>query len=85
MVMYIAPIYLYPVLAVFLPVALYFVKRKYIWLSLILAAVVEVIVYWSDFSYYEARPLMIIFTLVQLAVMAIIILILKNAVPKMKK
>lgn len=83
--MYIAPIYLYPVLAVLLPAAFYFIKREYIWLSLILTVLIDLLVYWDDFSYYEARPLMIIFTLAQIAVMAIIILILKTAVSKMKK
>ena len=80
-----APIILYPVLAVLLPVILYFIKRKFIWLSLILAVIIDLIVYWDDFSYYEARPIMIIFTLAQIAVMAIIILILKIVIPKMKK
>lgn len=83
--MYIAPILLYPVLAVLLPVAFYFIKRKYIWFSLILAVIVDVIVYWNDFSYYEARPIMIFFTFVQIAVMAIIILILKTVAAKREK
>ena len=83
--MYIAPIYLYPVLAVLLPIAFYFIKCKFIWLSLILAVIIDLIVYWDDFSYYEARPIMIIFTLAQIAVMEIIILILKIVIPKMKK
>ena len=80
-----APIILYPVLAVLLPVILYFIKRKFIWLSLILTVIIDGIVYWDEFSYYEARPLMIIFTLAQLVVMVIVILVLKTVVPKTKK
>ena len=76
--MYLAPIYVYPVLAILFPVVLYFVKRKYIWLSLILVVAVELIMYWDNFSYYEARPLMIALTLAQLVVMAILILMLKK-------
>lgn len=80
--MYIAPIYLYCFLTVILPVALYFIKYKYIWLSLALAVIVDTSVYWREFGYYEARPLMIILTVVQLLVIAIIIYILKLVFPK---
>lgn len=80
-----APIILYPVLAVLLPVAFYFIKRKYIWFSLILAVIVDVIMYWDEFSYYEGRPFVIFFTFVQIAVMAIIILILKTVAAKKEK
>lgn len=80
-----APIILYPVLAVLLPIAFYYIKRKYIWLSLILAVIVDVILYWDEFSYYEGRPFIIFFTFVQIAVMAIIILILKMAAAKKEK
>lgn len=78
-------IILYPVLAVLLPIAFYFIKRKYIWLSLILAVIVDVILYWDEFSYYEGRPFIIFFTFVQIAVMAIIILILKTVAAKKEK
>ena len=80
-----APIILYPVSALLLPIAFYFIKRKYIWLSLILAVAVDVILYWDEFSYYEGRPFIIFFTFVQIAVMAIIILILKIAAAKKEK
>lgn len=83
--MYIAPTILYPVLAVLLPIAFYFIKRKYIWLSLILAVIVDVILYWDEFSYYEGRPFIIFFTFVQIAVMAIVILILKMIAAKTEK
>lgn len=78
-------IILYPVLAVLLPIAFYFIKRKYIWLSLILAVIVDVIMYWDEFSYYEGRSFVIFFTFVQIAVMAIIILILKTVAAKKEK
>lgn len=80
-----APIILYPVLAFLLPVVFYFRKRKYIWLSPILAVIIDVILYWDEFSYYEGRPFIIFFTFVQIAVMAIIILILKMAAAKKEK
>ena len=43
----------------------------------LLAVTVEVIINWVNFCYYESRGLMILFTFVQIAVMAILILILK--------
>ena len=46
-------------------------------LPVVLAVTVEVIINWVNFCYYESRGLMILFTFVQIAVMAILILILK--------
>ena len=60
-----------------LPVVFYFINRRYVWFSILLAVTVEVIINWVNFCYYESRGLMILFTFVQIAVMAILILILK--------
>ena len=60
-----------------LPVVFYFFGRRYVWFSILLAVTVEVIINWVNFCYYESRGLMILFTFVQIAVMAILILILK--------
>ena len=60
-----------------LPVVFYFICRRYVWFSILLAVTVEVIINWVNFCYYESRGLMILFTFVQIAVMAILILILK--------
>ena len=60
-----------------LPVVFYFIGSRYVWFSILLAVTVEVIINWVNFCYYESRGLMILFTFVQIAVMAILILILK--------
>ena len=60
-----------------LPVVVHFIARRYIWFSLLLTAIIEVIVNWGDFTYYESRGLMIYFTAAQLVVMAAVILVLK--------
>lgn len=83
--MYIPPVCLFPLLAVLLPAAFYVMKPARIWYSLALAVLVDCVVYWDDFTYYEARPLMLLCTLAQLALMAAIILLLKIAAPGRKK
>ncbi|MDY3928389.1 MAG: hypothetical protein SOZ34_03395 [Clostridia bacterium] len=83
--MYLAPIVTYPVLAILLPVIFFIFIRKYMWLSILLAVIIEVIVYWIDFCYYEARGLMICITIAQVIVMTIIIFILKVMDRKLKK
>ena len=60
-----------------LPLVFYFIGRRNVWFSILLAVTVEVIINWVNFCYYESRGLMILFTFVQIAVMAILILILK--------
>ena len=74
---YIPMIIVYPILALALPVAFYAVKRKFIWWSIAVAVVLDLICYLPEFLYYESRGLFIVFTLMQLAVMAVIILVLK--------
>ncbi len=66
------------------PIVFFLINRKYVWFSLLLTATAEVIINWNAFCYYESRGLAIIFTSVQIAVMAIIILIL-GLVPNKKK
>lgn len=68
-----------------LPVVFYFVNRRYVWCSILLAVLVGLIINWGNFNYYESRGLMILVTLVQVAVMAIIILILRAVTPKRQK
>ena len=68
-----------------LPVVFYFVNRRYVWCSILLAVLVELIINWGNFNYYESRGLMILVTLVQVSVMAIIILILRAVTPKRQK
>ena len=60
-----------------LPVVIFFVSRKYAWFSILLTVLVEIIINWGNFCYYESRGLMIFVTLIQVAVMVIIILILR--------
>jgi len=80
-----AAIIVYPILALVLPVVFYAVKRRFIWLSIVLAVILDLMMYWQDYSYYEARGLFIYLTLAQIAVMAMIILILKLVDAKTKK
>ena len=68
-----------------LPVVFYFIGRRYVWFSILLTVIVEVIINWGNFCYYESRGLMILVTFVQIAVMAILILILKAVGPKIKR
>lgn len=68
-----------------LPVVSYFINRRYVWFSILLTVIVEVIINWGNFCYYESRGLMILVTFVQIAVMAILILILKAVGPKFKR
>ena len=68
-----------------LPVVFYFVRRRYVWWSIPLAILAELILNWDNFLYYESRGLMIVFTFVQIAVMAIVILLLKAAALKTEK
>ena len=59
------------------PVVFFFVNRKYVWYSILLTVLVEIIINWGNFAYYESRGLMIFVTLIQVIVMAMIILILR--------
>lgn len=67
-----------------LPVVFFFVSSKYAWFSILLTVLVEIIINWGNFCYYESRGLMIFVTLIQVVVMAIIILTLKTADLKRK-
>ena len=58
-------------------------SRQYVWLSIPLTVLVELLVNWRTFTYYESRGLMILVTLFQLAIMAVIIL-LRSAFTKKK-
>ena len=68
-----------------LPVAVYVINRRYLWFSIPLTVIMELIINWGNFMYYESRGLMILFTLAQVAVMAVFILVLKYISVKTKK
>ena len=70
------PIYLYPILAFFMPVVLRLINRRLTWISIPITVIIELIIYMDEFGYYESRPLMIILTLIQIILMAILIIIL---------
>lgn len=68
--------------AIVLPTVIFFVKRRFSWLSMALAVVIDLAIYWPEFSYYESRGIFICATFVQLVIMAIIILALNLVVAK---
>ena len=68
-----------------LPVAVYVINRRYIWFSIPLTVIMELIINWDNFMYYESRGIVILFTLAQVAVMAVFILVLKYIGTKTKK
>ena len=72
-------------LTVIVPVVFFFVDRRCVWFSILLTVLVEIMINWGNFRYYESRSLMIFVTLIQVAVMAIIILILKAVDLKRKR
>lgn len=49
----------------------YYWKPNFIFLSLLIALGIDIFVFWSAFSYYEGRLLMILATIVQLSLQAI--------------
>lgn len=65
------------------PILFFLISRKYVWLSIPLTVLVELLVNWGNFTYYESRGLMILVTLFQLTIMAVIIL-LRSAFTKKK-
>lgn len=68
-----------------LPVAVYVINRRYLWFSIPPTVIMELIINWDNFMYYESRGLMILFTLAQVAVMTVFILLLKYIGAKTKK
>lgn len=66
------------------PILFFLISRKYVWLSIPLTAFVELLVNWRNFTYYESRGLMILVTLFQLAIMAVVIILLKTVLSKKK-
>lgn len=70
--------------AIVFPVVFYIVKPTFVWLSIGLAIVVDLLICWSEFSYYESRGLFIWVIFVQIIIMAIIILALKLVNTKRK-
>ena len=66
------------------PILFFLISRKYVWLSIPLTVLVELLVNWRNFTYYESRGLMILVTLFQLVVMAIVIILLKTVLSKKK-
>ena len=69
------------------PILFFLISRKYVWLSIPLTVLVELLVNWRNFTYYESRGLMILVTLFQLAIMAglaFVIILLRSAFTKKK-
>lgn len=66
------------------PILFFLISRKYVWLSIPLTVLVELLVNWRNFTYYESRSLMILVTLFQLAIMAVVIILLRSAFTKKK-
>ena len=66
------------------PILFFLISRKYVWLSIPLTVLVELLVFWRNFTYYESRGLMILVTLFQLAIMAVVIILLRSAFTKKK-
>ena len=66
------------------PILFFLISRKYAWFSIPLTALVELLVNWRNFTYYESRGLMILVTLFQLAIMAVVIILLRSAFTKKK-
>ena len=66
------------------PILFFLISRKYVWLSIPLTVLVELLVNWRNFTYYESRGLMSLVTLFQLAIMAVVIILLRSAFTKKK-
>ena len=66
------------------PILFFLISCKYVWLSIPLTVLVELLVNWGNFNYYESRGLMILVTLFQLAIMAVVIILLRSAFTKKK-
>ncbi len=64
------------------PILFFLISRKYVWLSIPLTVLVELLANWRNFTYYESRGLMILVTLFQLAIMAVVIILLRSAFTK---
>ena len=67
------------------PIVFHLIHPKYIWLSILLTVIIELMIKWGEFNAYESRGLMIFFTLLQIAVMAVFIWMLKSIGAKTKK
>ena len=68
-----------------LPVVFRFINSRYVWFSIPLTVIIGLAIKRKEFIYYESRGLVIYFTLFQVAVMAVFILILKSIGAKRKK
>ena len=66
------------------PILFFLISRKYVWLSIPLTVLVELLVNWRNFTYDESRGLMILVTLFQIAIMAVVIILLRSAFTKKK-
>ena len=79
------PVITYPLSAILLPVIFHFVNRKFVCFSIVLAVIIDLLMYWDAFSYYEWRGLYILLTAAQIIAMIIVILLLKHFMPKSVK
>ena len=61
---------------VVLPIAFWLVTRRYAWLCVPFAVLLDLVSFWPEYSYYESRGLFLYVTIAQLVVMAVILLLL---------
>ena len=59
-----------------LPVAFWLVNRRFAWLSIPFAVLLDLASFWPEYCYYESRGLFLCVTAAQLVVMAVIVLLL---------
>ena len=76
-------LYSYLVFTILFPLVFRLINRKLTWISIVCAVVVELIMYWDHFCYYESRGLTIYLTLIQIVIM-IVITIMLNLIKKNK-
>lgn len=80
-----AAIIVFVITAIVFPAVFYIIKPRFVWLSIGLTIVVDLLVCWSEFSYYESRGFFIGAIFVQIIIMAIIISALKLVDTKRRK
>lgn len=56
------------------------ILKKHTFLSIPLAIVIDLLVYWDDFVYYESRNLFLFFTLSQIIIIFLITLALRKII-----
>lgn len=60
-------------------------KPAHSWLAIIICPMIDVLFFYQDFMYYESRPIVILFTIVQTIAVAIVVLIIRKKTFKQDK